>query len=285
MIIHMPAAAVPSPVRMYSTEDRGGAVIEAPVTAVSDTAYQVDVTGLVGRYWPTVVYTLDGDEQTLDLVYVDLPEAPELVVSPEQVAQKAVPKIPPPLTAEQRETITEAILDAQSDAASYLGRGGVVPGVYTESGRYDDGTGRWNLDLLDEPLIEVLDATPETSGGVPTGLYTITYRAGIDAKNDPELRPIKRYITAAALNAPEVVALWRQVAKPKGNVKSVTTEGQSITYDAPGLGGGGKGQPGELPSKSSMDRWRLAGRRAFQRTTVPRPPWPHSSMSSRWGYR
>lgn len=280
MITHLPLNATPSgPVRMYDSEARDGSHADAPITAVGGGTWTIDVTGLTGRYWPTVVYTIGADTYTQDLPYADLPDTPDLIVSPEYVARRATPKIPLPLTEDQRETITEAILDAQSDAAAYLGRSGVVPGVYTESGRYDDGRGHWDLVLVDEPLIEVLDATPEAIDGMPTGYYTITYRAGIDAKNDPELRPIRRWVAAAAMNSPEFVAMWREATKVKGTVKSVTTEGQSVTYDTPTLGGGGKGQPGELPGKSSMDRWRIAGRRVYQRRTVPRPPWPHSSMT------
>lgn len=279
MIVHMPAGATSPLALMYSNEARTGDPIEATLSAVSDTAYEVDLTGLVGRYWPTLTYTLDGDDRRLDLVYADLPEAPDLIMSPEYVASKARPKIPLPLTEDQRETITEAILDAQSDVAAYLGRGGVVPTLYTESGRYDNGSGQWNLTPLDEPVLEIVDVSPDTMQGQPTGTFTVTYRAGLDAKNDPELRPIRRYVAAAALNSPEFVAMWREVAKPKGDIKSVTTEGQSISYSTPSLGGGGKDQPGELPKKSSLDRWRLAGRRAFQRRTVAPPPWPYSGIS------
>lgn len=281
MIVHLPASAVPGPLVMWTTEGRDGAFVSAPVSALGDGAWAVDTTGMVGRYWPTVEYTIDTEEQSQNLPYVDLPEDPTLIVSPEAVAKKAGMTLP--LTEAQRETIVEAILDAQADVSAYLGRA-IVPTIYTETGRYDDGTGHWNITPLDEPVIEVIDATPETSQGDPTGYFTVTYRAGLNAKDDPDLRPIRRYVTAAAMNAPEFVLMWRTATSAKGEIKSVTTEGQSITYNTASLGGGGKGQPGELPGKNSLDRWRVAGRRVFQRPTVPRPPWPYSGISSHGRY-
>lgn len=283
MIVHLPVDAVPGPLRLYSTEARNTSPTEVTLTPLGGGAFTGEAVGLLGRYYPSITYTLDSDETTSDLSFVDLPESPNMLVSPESIGVKAGMTLP--LTSEQREIITDAILDAQSDVGAYLARA-ILPTVYTETGRYDNGTGGWNISEDNWPLIEVLDATPETRDGQLTGLYTITYRAGLDAKNDPALYPIIRYVKAAALNSPEVTRLWKTATKTKGDVKSVTTEGQSITYDKATLGGGGtagSGAPGSLPTLASLDFWRLAGREVFQRETPYRPPWPHSSMlGGRW---
>jgi hypothetical protein len=279
MIVHLPPDAVPGPLLLYGTAERDGAATEAALTALGEGSWSADVTGLTGRYWPTVNYTIDAAAFEVELPYVDLPDAPELVVTPEYIAKKAGVTLP--LTEDQREIILDAILDAQADVEAYLGRA-IVPTIYTESGRYDDGSGRWNLTPLDEPVIEVISNTPDVVYGDLTGTFTITYRAGLNAKDDQALRPIRRYVAAAAMNSPEFVRMWKTATGAKGEIKSVTTEGQSISYATATLGGGGKGQPGDLPKLSSLDRWRLAGRRVFQRATVARAPWPHSSMGGTW---
>lgn len=278
MIVNLPAAAVPGPLRLYPTEARDGQSTDVTLSDLGNGSWSADATGLTGRYHPSLTYTVDGEETTVHLTFVDLPEDPTLLVSPETLAVRAGMTLP--LTEAQREIITDSILDAQSDVTAYLGQQ-ILPAVYTESGRYDRGDGQWNLNDENVPIIEILDVTPETREGRPTGLYTITYRAGIDAKNDPLLRPIVRYVTAHALNSPEVTRLWEITVKPKGRIKSATTEGQSVTYDRATLGGGGNagsGAPGALPTLASLDRWRIAGRQVFQRQTSYRPPWPHSSM-------
>jgi hypothetical protein len=277
MIVHLPLDALPGgPLLMYGTAARDTAPTEVTLSTLGEGGWSADVTGLVSRWWPTVEYTIGTEPYRLDLPYVDLPEDPQLVVTPESVLKSA--GIPLPVTVDQREIAVEAILDAQADVVAHLGRA-IVPTVYTESGRYDDGRGRWNLTPLDEPVIEVLTVTADTSYGQPTGYFTITYRAGLNAKDDPELRPIRRYVTAAAMNSPQFLRMWRVATSARGEIKSTTTEGQSVTYDSATLGGGGQGQAGALPTLKSLDRWRIAGREVFQRRTRPRPPWPYTGVS------
>lgn len=278
MIVNLPADAVPSAVRMYRTEARDTAPTSLLLASLGDGRWSVDTTGLTSRWYPTVVYTqAGGPEQTLNLPYVDLPQIPDLIVSPETLARKA--KIPLPLSEEDREQIIECIRDAQADVVSYLNRA-IMPTAYTETHRYDDG-GQWNLTPLDDPIIEITSVVPETSNGQPTGYFTITYTAGLNSKDDPALSPIRRYVTAAAMNSPEFTLLWKNATKAKGDIKSVTTEGQSIAYDKPTLGGGGKGQAGELPSLDSLFYWKRLS--VFQRRTPHREPWPYSGHSG-WGY-
>lgn len=267
--------------RMHTARDRSDNPTEVPVTQSQATGEWMATfpANLVGRFWPTLVGTSAAAAPvTADLDHVDLPENDTLVVSPETIAVKA--GISLPLSAEDRDTLTEAILDAQADVEGYLGRP-VVPITYVETGRYPGADG-WDLvEHGDDPVVTVISAIPETDAETtqPTGYYTVTYTAGLDARREEVLRPIRRYITAHAMNSPEITRLW-VTAGGRGQVKTVSAEGQSITFESATLGGGGNagsGNPGALPTLSSLDRWRLAGRRvhvARTRTTV----WPFGDM-------
>lgn len=187
---------------------------------------------------------------------------PVLVVDPETVAKRAGLD---PTDDNVIDVVTDAILDAQDDVRAYLGRV-IVPTLATEHGRYADGAGRWVLaEHDDEPPRVVVQVTPEMVDGQVTGLFTVTYQYGIDARQD-EFRPIARYVKAHALNSPEVTRLWESTVKARGPIKSVSAEGQSISWEKATLSGGaaakpGDGTPGALPVLGSLDLWRLRGRR------------------------
>jgi hypothetical protein len=135
----------------------------------------------VGRFWPTVTYTLDGSAESVGLRYVDLPDDPTLVISPEALAFRA--GIPLPLSPDDRDTLIEAIEDAQADVVAYLGRP-ILPTTYTATGLSPVGD-EWNLTLGD-PIIEVCTVTAETDdGGQATGYFTVTYRAGSTQRATP----------------------------------------------------------------------------------------------------
>lgn len=166
-----------------------------------------------------------------------------------------------------RELLEQAIADATADVEAYLGRS-VLPQTYVETGRWDTGRG-WNLNPSDPPVREVVSAVAELWGDPPlaTGYFTVTYLAGLDCR-DPDKAPIRRYIKAAAMNAPEVIRLWESATGQRGPITNVSAEGQSVSYGATNFGGGGQAgtmAPGALPSLRSLDRWRLAGRRVFVR--------------------
>lgn len=180
---------------------------------------------------------------------------------------------------EHQDVIRDAILDAQADVVAHLGRV-ITPTTFVETAREPDWSGGWNLTPLDHPVTEVTSAVASTySDGTPTGYYTITYTAGLDARTDEVLHPIRRYIKAHALNSPAITRLWRDTPEGQGGIRSASTQGQTITYERATLGGGGapgSGVPGALPTLASLDRWRVAGRRVYQRQSVP-GQWPYST--------
>jgi hypothetical protein len=270
------SATTVSPLRLYSDEPRAGSYVTVPVTLLSSTACQADVSSYAGVFYPRVLWVdVDANDRITDLPTLTLPDDLGLVVTPEAVAAKA--GLPVPLSDEHRTLLTDAILDAQSDVEAYLGRA-ITPQTFTITGIWPLGSGEWSFRAADYPVVSIDDATAELDGNnQPTGYFTITYTAGLDGAADPVLRPIRRYVAAHALNAPEVVAEWRKVTVPVGEKRSASTDGQSVSYAATTLGGGGaagSGAPGSLPLLSSLERWKRAGRRVFQRAGAA-PSWPY----------
>ncbi|WP_431976080.1 hypothetical protein [Micromonospora haikouensis] len=191
-------------------------------------------------------------------------DPPPLVVPVAEVARRA--GLNPDDTA-VAQVVEDAIRDATADAEGYLGYP-LIPVTTTETGLAPDCSGTWHLQH--EPVAAILQVTAELDSQLqPTGLYTVTYTWGRDAR-EPEYGPIRRWITASAVYAhPEVRRLSEQVTGRR--VKSVSAEGQSVQYeaspataDAPTVG---------VPPMSTMDTWRLAGRRAYTRPgwTTPVP--------------
>lgn len=202
------------------------------------------------------------------------PTGPALVVDVGWLFRKAGITAP---TDAQTQVAVDAILEAQSDVIAYLGRP-ITPTMYVEPHRYAYYDG-WILEAApDEPLIEIVSAVPELGPtGAPTDYFTVTYTAGIDARTDPSLEPIRRYVRVHALNSPDFTRMWKVATKAEGEVRSLSAEGQSVSFAPATLGGGGgkpgSGEPGSLPTLGSLDRWRVAGRRAYQAPTRTLSPW------------
>lgn len=266
---------------LYDTAERDGTPTTLTLT-LDGGVWSVNLLGIgAGRWWPTV-RGLDADDGSVvyDIDPVDLPVRDDLIVSPEKVAVRA--RIPLQLTAEQREIITDEILAAQSDVADYLGRESLMPHTFTETARFPWGDG-WNLEALgDADLIEVVSAVAEEDVNGLTGFYTVTYTAGLNARDDPALGGIRRYVVAHTMNSPTFLSMWR--ALPVGiaarEIRSVSAEGQAVSWSPGGFGGTGKaGEAGTLPTLASLDRWRIAGRRVHQATTRA-SDWPYTG--ERW---
>lgn len=208
-----------------------------------------------------------------EIVQFPLPTGPEpvpdgLVVGVDVVARTA--GFPLPLSASARETIIDLIMDAQADVEAYLGQP-ISPVQKVATGLYPHPTG-W---ALPEPGTVVSAAPEYDPAGLATGLYSVTYRTGLDAAHDAALRPIRRYVKAhaAALTRQDPVALTVKIAR---SIKSVNVQGQGITYgDEIGQAPGAVkvGSPGSEPTLVSLSRWRVAGRRVFQRAGASPGGW------------
>jgi hypothetical protein len=189
---------------------------------------------------------------------------PVLIVAVDNVARRLGLELP--LSTDNEWLVTQAIIDAQAAVEGYLGRG-LTPATYTETGLWPPADGA-SWCLTNGPVVSIVSATVDVdTGGHPTGIYTVVYTAGIDAANDPALLPIRQYVTAAAVNSPVVLNLWRADQPNQGRtIRNLSTEGQSVGYaDATPLGVAKAGEPGSLPNIATLDRWKLAGRRVFQR--------------------
>lgn len=201
---------------------------------------------------------------------IDLPDPDALVVSLADLAAASGLDVDGDAAA-----LTAACLDAQSDVEAFLGRV-IVPTAFTVTGVPPGYAETWSFTAEDDPMLGIHSATAELDvNDDPTGYYTLVYVAGIDAATDGQYRPIRRYVKAAAVNSPEILRLYR-LTGARGPIKSASTEGQSVSYEAATHGGGGAAGsyiPGSLPTLGSLDRWRVAGRRVFQRrgTTFQRP--------------
>lgn len=190
---------------------------------------------------------------------------PPLVVDPDDIAVRLGLTLP--LSEADQRRVELAILDAQADVEAYLGRT-IYPAEYVETGLWPQSDGSWAL--CNYPVVTVVSAVEETSeGGQPLGTYTVTYTAGLDAANDVALLPIRRFVSAAAMNSPMVLDLWRAARSDGGRIiTSLSTEGQSIGYKETTVLGTGTlaaGAAGSIPTLDSLDRWSLRGKRVFQR--------------------
>jgi hypothetical protein len=160
--------------------------------------------------------------------------------------------------------LDDFIADAVADVEGFLNQP-ITPVTVTDASRYPWPSG-W--DLTQPPAREIVSTVAETDvNGQATGYFTVTYTVGLDWVNDPDLEPIRRYVMAAAQNTPAAIRLWLASTGYRGPVRSVSTEGQSVTYGAETLGGtkGAEiGTPGALPSTKSIEKWK--------RRTVSQPP-------------
>ncbi|MFD9947699.1 hypothetical protein ACFWYW_46465 [Nonomuraea sp. NPDC059023] len=170
-------------------------------------------------------------------------------VTPEQVAIHA--GLPLPVAEEDLPIVEEALADAYRAVAAHLNCA-PTPVTVTQAGVPAGRT--WQLDQ--GPVIVILSAVPETDpgSGRPTGLFTITYRVGRDPDADPAYGlALARYVAAAAANSRLVRRLADRygVARTK---KSVSVEGQSVTYDD-AEASPGSAAAGALPTLESLDGW------------------------------
>lgn len=184
---------------------------------------------------------------------------------------------------EQLERVADALTDAEDDVVGYLGRP-IRPEQRTAYRVWPDPLSELGWGVVEsDPIRRLVSIVAETvtDGGqtITTGTFTVTYEVGLDYLNDPALRPIARYVRAAAMNDPTLLQFLSRSVGLRGPVQSVSvsTEGQSknVSYAQPGYGGGGQAgadSPGALPSRTTLDRWRFRGRRVHQAPDQPPDP-------------
>ncbi|MGL5816655.1 MAG: hypothetical protein ACRCYR_03760 [Phycicoccus sp.] len=164
-------------------------------------------------------------------------------------------------SAAQEARIEEELLAAHADIEDYLNRP-LIPVVVTRAGmwkdpRYDEMDWRawpWAVDDYDDDVV-VLDATVSSDGS-----WTVELRIGFDGPGTPGVaRYVKSHVREALTADPEFTAVGRKV-------RSVSAEGQSISYDT---GSGAHGAAGSTGSLESLRRHRrYSAHRAPSRTTI-----------------
>lgn len=214
------------------------------------------------------------------------------VVAPEQIAKRLGVKNP---DQDLLDMCQEAIDDAIAEVEGYLGRP-ITPAQQTA---YHLMPWPWGWDLRsDQQVRAIISVTPETApDGTATGMFTVVYQVGIDYLNDVECRPIRRYVVAAAGNNYDLLMYAQRELKLRGPVSSVSTstEGQSKNVQYAHLGympptsrsaSQGMDYPGQLPKLTTLDRWRLAGRRVHQAPDrgYDYREWSPDGYPRWWGY-
>lgn len=268
-----------STLELYTDADHSGIPVSVgPAAVVRPGVYRftIDDTAVgPGRYWPRILWTAtSGGPTQVDDRYepLDLPTRADLALSPEDIAVRL--GIALPITAEQRYQLSLAILDAQEEVAGRLSRA-ILPQIITERRPWSAARG---LEYLaEQPVWDLLTEVEESVDGVPTGYWVTTYIGGMNVRADARLRPILRVLRALAMNHDLALALWKTVgagAAIDGTgarvVKSVSAEGQSISYDTVRPGGAVTGDAALVGAPipwSTIDRWNLTGKKVFQRST------------------
>ncbi len=216
---------------------------------------------------------------------------PALIVPVGDLARRL--GLPQPLDENDRWTVEQAISDAQSDLEAYLGRP-VTPRTYTEAVFTGWGDACWQDLLIHQPLISITSTTADIDpiSGQPTGRTAVTYLAGLDGAADPELKPLRRFVTAHATFSDTVLRLLTRLdLTPPRRIKTLSVEGQGVGYTDDGYdraSKGGAGTAGALPTLASCARWRIAGRGVTQGPTESTGTWPYdgdrSWYSGQWNW-
>lgn len=197
-----------------------------------------------------------------------------LLVSPDDVARR-LRMVVPVLDPDERALLTEAITDVQTLVEGYLGRP-LTPVTYVEhlspippTLLMPDESG-WPVS--NTPLIAIVSAVADLDvDGRATGTYEVTYTAGVDLSAQPL---VLQYIRAHAARHPLVSPLADPATRV---VRSASREGQSLTFEDASKAGVSAGEAGPLPTLSSLDRWRVAGRQMYVR-----PGQSPNPYGSRW---
>ncbi len=198
-------------------------------------------------------------------------DEPTLLVQPEVVARKL--GVRTALTADQRETIEDAILDATQTVEGYLQRpltprAQTVTGLYPRPGYALEDWRAWSVEIDDDYAVATAVAKDD-------GTYDVTFTVGLDAAQHPD---IVRYVRVHAV---ETVRLDDESGMGKRRVSSMSAEGQSMSWES---GRAPSGDAGALPALESLKRHRrLPG--AYQAKRPAPAPWPMTSAPVGWDPR
>lgn len=145
-----------------------------------------------------------------------------------------------------------AILDAQADVEGYIRRG-LFPVERTLPSVYPVTSINWGLGdvrawpdvlFMVQDVFTVVSSTPNGDGS-----FQLVVNVGLDGLNEsPIVRFVTRHAAETLRNDP---VLFNTVQK---RVKSVSAEGQSLTYE---LGSMAEGDVGAPPKLSSLARYRI----------------------------
>lgn len=185
----------------------------------------------------------------------------DLVVKPEDIAKKFGIANPTP---DQLDTISDAIVDCQSDVVNYLNRPifayqAVLSGIYPVTGYPLEHWRAWPDAQQYDDMITVV-----SSVAYPNGSFDVTFKVGLDGPNDPRVvRYVKAHTIQSLLNDANSGMGKRQVT-------SVSAEGQSVSYVD---GSVAEGAAGSLPNITTLRALkRLAVHRSVARGPVS--VWP-----------
>jgi hypothetical protein len=181
------------------------------------------------------------------------PLPPPLIVAVDHVAELA--GLDPADEAVQF-TVEAGIRAATVQAETYLHRP-VTPLELTQTG-VPPQPGGWPLQFTPNRVLSVTEEVD--ADDYPTGLFTVVYETGLDARG-PQYGAIRDWVTAAAQEHPAV----RRLVAVAGlrQVRSVSAEGQSVSYEpapaaaqVPTVG---------VPPLSTLNYWRSADGMAWTR--------------------
>lgn len=200
-------------------------------------------------------------------VVVDPSNIP-LVVDEDDIARR-IGLIDPPPTVTQVAIIRDAIIDAMDDVQGILGVP-IVPTTHeVRLPAYSDFEGYMG---------DYVRARSPQYTANDDGTVTLSFTYGYDARTDPEMGPVRRYVRYLSMAQPGVIQLWGETS-PTDTVrrkKSASTDGQSVTYEYIGPDGRALSEVAKanVPDRSSIDYWRIAGRRIFRREGYGSEPMP-----------
>lgn len=195
---------------------------------------------------------------------------PQTLASPNVVGRRLGVTVPTPA---QLERITDAIIDAQDAVEGYLNRS-LFPTTVVQvdqsprAGHPLTSYAAWDYEQYDDD-VAVASAT-ETGPDA----YTVTLTIGLDG---PNTRPIVRYVV---WHAAESLRLDPSSGMGKLAVKSVSAEGQSVSYEAAQARDGNAGAAPKLDDLRAFRRYS-----AFKRDQPVRAPWPHGDVPVGWDPR